>query len=294
MKDMKKKVFTFAAAALMSCSAFGATIAHWSFDMASEISSGVISDVSGNGNTLYVQHKDGTPVERQAAFSTDTYATPYANGGSVRMYGSNADGLGSWYTTADNAPLNSIDYTNGYTVEVMFKITPEFTSENNAWAGILCRTGKQNGDAAANVAISNLGELQWQTQRLDGSESAVWSWDLQPTVFPEFHHGAFVNYFSEADSQWHIDMYVDGWLAYRNTAGEDFRGIMNYDSNPWVVGAHTWNGGLGGYYNGWIDDIRISDTALTPDQFTMVVPEPATISLMSLAGLYIGKRRRNK
>lgn len=49
------------------------------------------------------------------------------------------------------------------------------------------------------------------------------------------------------------------------------------------------------FYNGLIDDLRISDVALTPDQFlttASAVPAPSTIGLFALTLFAIGLRRR--
>ena len=44
-------------------------------------------------------------------------------------------------------------------------------------------------------------------------------------------------------------------------------------------------GGNNGSFRGWLDEFRISDEALTPDQFLNAVPEPGTFTLLGLGGL---------
>jgi hypothetical protein len=53
----------------------------------------------------------------------------------------------------------------------------------------------------------------------------------------------------------------------------------------WVVGRGMWNGGLADWFDGVIDEVRISDRALSPSEFLAVVPEPGTFSLLALGGL---------
>ena len=48
-------------------------------------------------------------------------------------------------------------------------------------------------------------------------------------------------------------------------------------------------GNSGQFFDGLIDEVRISDAALTPDQF---LPEPATIMLLGLGGLALIRRKR--
>lgn len=50
-------------------------------------------------------------------------------------------------------------------------------------------------------------------------------------------------------------------------------------------------GGESGTWRGWMDEFRISDEALTPDQF-LIAPEPGTIGLLGIGGLALLLRRR--
>lgn len=54
----------------------------------------------------------------------------------------------------------------------------------------------------------------------------------------------------------------------------------------WTFGRGWYNGGFGDHIDGYMDDIRFSDVALTPDQLiTQIIPEPATLLLLGLGGL---------
>ncbi|MFV0337625.1 MAG: LamG-like jellyroll fold domain-containing protein [Chthoniobacterales bacterium] len=48
--------------------------------------------------------------------------------------------------------------------------------------------------------------------------------------------------------------------------------------------------------NGWIDELRISDTILAPSQFLNAIPEPGVVSLLGIAGcaiFFAGRRKRS-
>lgn len=245
-------------------------VARWTFDSATEFAAGLISDVSGNGNDLTLVDLPGTVALYRPTFSTETYSTPYPNGGAIHFNGTKIDGnpVGSYFTTAVDAPLNGLEFTAGYTVEALFKI-PDFDGAVNKWMGGLTRSGKPSGDPSATFAISNFGEVQWHTQQLSGSEQSLWSDRL--TIDDTYHHVAFVNY-QDTGGQWHVDMYVDGTLGSRNWSNCG-SGIMNYgDNNPWYVGLQLWDNQADNVWNGWIDEIRISDTPLEPGEFLTAVP----------------------
>ncbi len=57
------------------------------------------------------------------------------------------------------------------------------------------------------------------------------------------------------------------------------------------IGRHRGNSANRGFFNGAIDDLRVYDEALSQAQIIQIIPEPATILLMTLGGLYLRKRK---
>lgn len=282
---------TIAAAfsALTAQNAAAAVVAHWTFDSQSEFDAGMFSDVSGNGNALGVQTL-GTPVAGESAQFVDL-----GNGrGAVRLNGTKnaaqGGGLaGNYYSTGAGAALNSATFASGYTIEVSFKVPADWSGSSNSWMGALTRSGKPSGDPAAVMAISNLGELQWQSQGIGGHERSAWS----PVIFPTltgWHQATFVNY--EDNGTWRVDMYIDGTKMTRNVADPNHDGIASYDA-PWYVGLGLWDNNPDSPWNGYINDIRISDSALAPaDFYTAPVPVPAALPLFLSALVGLGVMRR--
>lgn len=75
----------------------------------------------------------------------------------------------------------------------------------------------------------------------------------------------------------------------------DFNDPAGYD-RTWSVGRGMWGGGLNDWFNGDIDEVRISDAALDPSLFLAEVPEPSTYALLgglgALALVLLRRKRR--
>jgi hypothetical protein len=99
------------------------------------------------------------------------------------------------------------------------------------------------------------------------------------------------------------NLYADGILRGTNTTAGGGALFAPGDAIPVVVGGTTFSGvpNTGGYdggglsaTGGLIDEIRISDAALTPLQFLRPVPEPAAATLSAIALAAIAARRTRR
>lgn len=247
------------------------TQAHWRFENSSAsdlqaVSSGeakVVRDLSNQGNDLY-RKDEGSARPKDMVWTKGNAQNPKSRSG-IRFIGDKTQDKGSYLQTSDSAPINKNTFENGYTVEAIIKLSPDFQSEKNSWMGILGRlgtgkdAGKINGDQDAPLAtmsVSSLREIQWAAFPVNyNSEHTNWSWELDDN----WHHIAIVN-----DRVTTI-MYIDGVEVLRNP---DIRayGLASVDK-PWIIGASQYENKLDGVFNGWISEIRLVDRALDKKDF---------------------------
>ncbi len=248
------------------------TEAYWRFDNAGLAAPGggavadgtVARDLSGNGNDLTVQRLPNSgPIALTWSAEHDERQPAHA---SLRFGGGQSPARGALLRTGEDAPLNSLTFDEGYTIEAFVKI-PATYDERHAWMGLLSWEGR-NGDAGKTSGYSqdeptcsiNLSPEQF-LQYVVYPRNA----DVQPTSWSHalpldrWMHLAVVN-----DGRQTV-VYVDGSRIARNPTQES-RGITTM-GQPFVLGGTGSNNAYGQGFYGWIGDVRIVSRVLTPQEF---------------------------
>jgi hypothetical protein len=83
-----------------------------------------------------------------------------------------------------------------------------------------------------------------------------------------------------------VSLYVDG-VEKLNV---DSNSAMWQGDAPFVIGGRIRDG-YSDWFNGLIDDVRVYDRALSQDEIRVIIPEPATLFLLSLGGMTILRNR---
>ena len=119
----------------------------------------------------------------------------------------------------------------------------------------------------------------------DGGSGFFSSTELSLSLFT-WYHFAFVKNGSS------YGFFLDG-LSVGNGSlnpGQDGSYIFGTDGN-YFIGTDNFSGG----FDGFLDEIRISNEALAPSQFLNAIPEPSTLALTAAAlVLLTGIRRRSR
>ncbi|MDQ7910725.1 LamG-like jellyroll fold domain-containing protein [Phytohabitans sp. ZYX-F-186] len=250
------------------------TVAYWRFDRSGlngAVSAGapvpagaVARDLTGNGNDLTLQRLH-TSAPEVVTWSDEHHPGQPAHA-SLRFDGGKSPDRGAILRAGPDAPINSMKFLTGYTIEVFVKLPDPFEGDH-AWMGILNWEGR-NGDAGKTTGWSPLEptcSLNISPERFLQFVVYPQEQDADPTSWSHalpvgrWTHLAVVN-----DSR-RTTVYVDGSKIARNPT-QPSTGICTM-GRPFVVGANSFDLGYGQGFYGWIGDIRVSSKALRPAQF---------------------------
>ncbi len=226
---------------------------------------------SGLSNTLALDFAPG-------ATGGDDLFTQYNDGGSGK-------GLAKHINDGIIAP------GGGFTVEAAFN-----TNNPARYAAIVSKEGQPGGSRPVET-------LEFKT-RADNSKLQIEIWDgngtdvqvssLAPVTASQWYYAAAVNNGST------LSLYLDSGSGYQlqgsvAVTGALFQGVP---SNPlwdasWTVGRGQYAGNPTDWFDGMIDEVRITNSALTPSQFEFApagggagaaaVPEPSAVAFIAVA-----------
>jgi hypothetical protein len=208
----------------------------------------------------------------------------------------------------DDAGQNDDNFSDGKSInsQLFSSMTVEMAFNMNAIGGYQALFGKDGAPVASPVppmkflvrgddfpnAIPNQLFIEW----IDGDGDIHFLAGGSTVTAGSWNHVAFVLTATTAE------LYVAGetgtYQLVDSIGGADFAGassevLFNSDAN-YSVGRGAFDGGVADWSDALIDEVRISDMALTESEFLFeAVPEPTTALLgtFGLVGLFFGSRR---
>jgi hypothetical protein len=246
------------------------TAAYWRFDEVAGAEGSVVgpgttvADRTGNGNDVTARLIGAAGVGA-LTWSGDHHDDAPAHA-SLRFDGHRAPDGGAVLETGPDAPVNSDQFLDGFTIEVFLKLPDPFVGDH-AWMGVVSWEGN-NGDAgktsgytteepSCSLNVSSEWFLQFVLYpSADDVNPTSWSHALVPG---RWTHVAVVN-----DGE-HTVVHVDGSKIARNPS-QKARGIATL-GKPFAIGATQSNEEFGQGFYGWIGDVRISSRALDVTEF---------------------------
>lgn len=261
---------------------FAATSAYWPFDDQAPgvLATTLVSEV--NGDVLVGQGKTNGSGARLPAFDADVPGTNIYNG----LYGAllNANNSSSLYFTnaaAFPAQTNSqnggyVEVTNvtsllcptNFTIEFFVKIARDVD-----WPLLIGKARENNGASwGIDLDRSNPIKLRMDTQPLGqpGSTNGFNQNWVGPNIQDGKWHHVAVTYSTPTRT---ASMYVDYTL--RTSTPQSTHEVV-YTNFSLFIGRGA---GSNQAFDGWMDEVRLSDTVLQPSQFlrTYAIPETAQL-----------------
>ncbi len=287
--------------------AWAATAGYWRFEEGTNgglIPAGAdtVPDSSGNGNNM----RTFDPTFTSATYSNVVSPVPLRSGLPNTLSLDFGPG-------GDDGGLNDDNYTDGKSInnQLFSAITVEVAFRMDSIGGFQTIMGKDGKPLASSPippfkllvrgddypnAVPNQLFVEWiDGDSVDGSDDQQLA--SGQTVVP--------------DTWYHVAVTIDAGTAALWVAGEtggyqkldqitgDFAGplgnVIVQSNTNWSVGRGMYNNGVTDWSNAHIDEVRISDSILSQNQFLFAaVPEPASmaLSLFGLLGLTHAARRK--
>jgi hypothetical protein len=173
-------------------------------------------------------------------------------------------------TTTTTKPINNGQIggahggsVTGYTLEAAFK-----PSALGGFQGIVGREGQPNGSLNETLELKVRGDSNLlQIEQFDKAGTQVQVSSLNQMNIGQWYYAAVVN--DGANLSLYLDSNDGGGYILQGTTGVNgalFQGNDDWDKT-WSVGRGFYNNSPADWFNGVIDEVRLSNSALAPSDF---------------------------
>ena len=187
-----------------------------------------------------------------------------------------------------DGPLRSYNFSNGFTLEAAV-----LTNNLDQFGGVFGKDGKPTDSALAPLQL----KLRNDTDRyqIEVVSTAGTGYEVQTNFVPTVGewYSLAATYDGTTMSLWAKPSSDAG--DYELQGSVEVPDIASDFTSTLTIGRGFYNGNIGDFFNGNIDDVRVSDVALAPSQFlgsAAAIPEPSSLALLGIGGLGLLARRR--
>ncbi len=261
---MRNSVFVVVGVLGLAFPAGAGTVAYWRFDegVANTTATGINAVLDSSGNGL-----NGTPVNGPVYRADLPPGAPPSDKLSLGFDGASAQRVG----LPDNPKLA---LTHSLTLEAFIKAGP-LQPGTGGFGVIVMRADDRPGLDPYVLGIQSPGNVvSFQIQDANNQTAYL----SAPIPYGQWLQVAG----TLDDATGAMKLYINGVVVDSMTTAIRPLGPLDANYSPGLSIGEDYTGQYGECFNGLIDEVRISDVALSPIQF---VPEPGAASLLLFAGL---------
>ncbi|MFO1477418.1 MAG: LamG domain-containing protein [Verrucomicrobiota bacterium] len=237
------------------------TVGYWRLEGApSTPAVGIVLDYSGNG-------LNGTAINGPL-YSGDIASAAQGIGSTTSMQ---LNGLTQRVTVPDAAALA---LTHSLTIEAYVKAEP-MAPGTGGGGNILIRSDTRPGLDPYRLTLNQGNILSLTIQDAANNTAGI----TCPIAFDQWTQVAG----TLDDATGEMKLFVNGILTASRVTSIRPLADLNPAYAPGLGIGGDRTGQYGEYVRGWLDEVRLSNVALTPDQMLPPVPEPSSLGLLALA-----------
>jgi hypothetical protein len=252
-------------------------------DSMAGLNDGLVASYAFNGNATDESGKGHNGTVNGAVLTSDRFGT--AN--SAYSFNGTSDYI-------DVANATDLNPTTEITITAWFK-ADSFALGSYSWPALV---KKSNDDQTHGYAMEIVQVYESNPCMGFAVDLAGYGWSGTPTYLgtPTLETGVW--YFAAGVYNGStVTLYLgslgqSGLVTDLVTESHNYSGSITQSSNNLNIGRDPSNiYGSGRFFDGAIDDVRIYGRALSSAEITQVAPEPATMLLLGLGGLFLRKRK---
>lgn len=193
----------------------------------------------------------------------------------------------------DFAPNNDI-YTRGKPIDAQdataFTLEAAFMPRTmDRWQVVVGKDGKPSGGPEQTLALKLRNDTkELQIELFDGNNAIHGVRSIAPLTAGQWYYAAVVN--DGTNLSLYLDRNDGAGYVLQGTDPVPLAGALSTMDGTWTIGRGMYNWGVTDWFDGLIDEVRLTNRAMDPSEF-LFVPEPGSLMLWVVGALVLRRRR---